>query len=392
MESEKKPTNTAGTLEKVPGVSVIVPVYNRPDLVTEAVRSVLFQSHTKLECILVDDGSERPPMEALELFAADPRFRPIRIDHTGMPGAVRNRGVESARYDLIAFLDSDDLWLPLKLEKQLSIFGYRGGGSGNGTGIRTGIGSGRVFPVDDAGDRGHAGVGGEDGAGVGDGTGVAGIGIGFGGSTGPPALVHSREIWLRDTKIVSQKTQRHRRRGEVFADALVKCMIGPSTVLMQRWVFEELGGFREDLEIAEDYELWLRLTAAYYVDYIDEPLVVKRAGHGAQLSEKYGQIEIFRIHALRRLVEEEFFRASPGRQAFGSSSGTGNSREAGSSTWPGSSPEAVTPTSPPEEKQSLATAELARKCEIYAAGCRTRNRMEEAERYERMSAKYRSSE
>jgi len=312
MWNERKPGGTDGE----PEVSVIIPVYNRPELVTEAVRSVLFQSHGKLECILVDDGSEAPPAEALEIFGADPRFRYLRIDHSGMPGAVRNRGVEEACYDIIAFLDSDDLWLPQKLEKQLELMTAR-----------------------------------ED---------------------GPPGLFHTREIWLRDSKIISQKTQRHRRRGDVFADALEKCMIGPSTVLMQREVFEELGGFREDLEIAEDYELWLRLTAAYPVEYVEEPLVVKRAGHGAQLSEKYGQIEIFRIRALQRLVEEDFFRGSGGIGSF---------PRLGESPPPGG-------YFPPDHRHEAAAAELARKCEIYAAGCRARGRTGEAAEYEALALKY----
>jgi glycosyltransferase involved in cell wall biosynthesis len=299
METEKAARKPSGGGEGEPCVSVIIPVYNRPALVKDAVSSVLFQSHPGLECILVDDGSEEPPEETLELFSKDPRFRPLRIDHCGMPGAVRNRGVEAARCDLIAFLDSDDLWLPRKLEKQLELM-----------------------------------------------------------ESGQTVLIHSREIWLRGTKIVSQKSQRHRRRGDVFADALRKCMIGPSTVMMSRRIFREAGGFREDMEIAEDYEFWLRLTAIFPVEYTDEPLVVKRAGHGGQLSEKYGQIEIFRLRALQRLVEEGFFDR---------------------------------PREMPKERGVLAAAELSRKCAIYSAGCRARGREEEAERYEGLAEEYRVS-
>ncbi|MDY7029807.1 MAG: glycosyltransferase family A protein [Spirochaetota bacterium] len=299
-----------------PHISVIIPVYNRQMMAVEAVRSVLFQSYPYIECILVDDGSSEPPEEACSMFAADPRFRCLRIEHTGMPGAARNRGVEDARFDLIAFLDSDDIWLPEKLERQIPLLS--GGSESVAAAPRT-----------------------------------------------LPPLIHTREIWLRGTKIISQKTQRHRRRGDVFEDALGKCMIGPSTVLMRREVFEELGGFREDLEIAEDYEFWLRLTARYEVEYIDTPLVVKRAGHGEQLSEKYGQIEIFRIRGLHDLVRSGWL--AEGRRRMPTETGR---------------------AAPAGMLQELAAAELARKAAIYAAGCRKRGRPEEAERYEKLAREF----
>jgi len=312
----------------LPLVSVIIPVYNRPGMAVEAVRSVLFQSYPHLECILVDDGSTEPPEEACTVFAADPRFRYLRIEHTGMPGAVRNRGVEQAHFDLIAFLDSDDIWLPEKLERQVALM--RGGSESGAAAPRT-----------------------------------------------QPILIHTREIWLRGAKIISQKTQRHKRRGDVFEDALEKCMIGPSTVLMRRGGIEELRGFREDLEIAEDYEFWLRLTARYEVEYIDTPLVVKRAGHGEQLSEKYGQIEIFRIRGLHDLVRSGWF-AGGGRKAFSDSG-----RQCGLKGSPEPAHTARAGT-----LQELAAAELSRKAAIYAAGCRKRGKTEEAEFYEQLAGEY----
>jgi len=328
MEKEAGITNRPGGGQDSPRVSVIIPVYNRPGMAVEAVRSVLFQSYPYLECILVDDGSTEPPKEACAVFAADPRFRCLRLEHTGMPGAARNRGVELARYDLIAFLDSDDIWLPEKLERQLALL--RGGSDSAAADPRS-----------------------------------------------LPPLIHTREFWLRGANIISQKTQRHKRRGDVFEDALEKCMIGPSTVLMRRGVFEELGGFREDLEIAEDYEFWLRLTARYEVEYIDTPLVVKRAGHGEQLSEKYGQIEIFRIRGLHDLVRSGWFAGGgrrmptePGRQ-----SGLEDIPEPGHAARAGT-------------LQELAAAELSRKAAIYAAGCRKRGRLEEAERYKKLAREY----
>ncbi|WP_319475723.1 glycosyltransferase family A protein [Marispirochaeta aestuarii] len=226
-----------------PRVSIIIPAYNRYPLLTEAVESVKAQSFRDYELIVVDDGSD----DDTPRFRNDEDVRYLQIPHCGMPGAVRNRGVEGAQGEYIAFLDSDDLWLPEKLCRQLTMLDAQ------------------------------------------------------------PAvpLVHTREFWRRGAKTVSQKGQKHAREGNIFSDALWKCTIGPSTVLMRKAVFEELGGFDESLEVAEDYEFWLRVTSRYPVAYLDEALTVKRAGDWEQLSEKHGQIEGFRIEALFRLLEQD---------------------------------------------------------------------------------------
>jgi hypothetical protein len=113
-------------------------------------------------------------------------------------------------------------------------------------------------------------------------------------------------------------------------------------------LFRETGGFREDMEIAEDYELWLRITNGYEVGYIDEPLVVKRGGHRDQLSERYGQIEIFRIKALQKNLEAGLFNG---------------------------------------ENMILAGREMARKCRIYGSGALKRGKVEEGEYYLRLGLK-----
>lgn len=277
-----------------PIVSVIIPTYNRAGPTVEAVRSVLSQTRRADEIIVVDDGSVDGTPD--RLAAAAPGATIVPIPHCGMPGKVRNAGVERARGELIAFLDSDDLWTPEKLARQIALHG-------------------------------------EDSL---------------------LRISHTREIWLRDGRTVSQRGRRHGREGDIFEDALVKCIIGPSTVIIDRSLFESAGGFREDLEIAEDYELWLRIVAREPVSYIDEPLTVKRAlcsaiGGEGQLSEKYGQIEIFRIRALRGLVEGGLL---------------------------------------PRSRMASARAELSRKCRIYAAGCRKRGRGEEALLYEISAARY----
>jgi glycosyltransferase involved in cell wall biosynthesis len=279
-------------------LSVIIPVYNRRELVVDALVSVLNQnlpSGWDLELLVVDDGSTDGTGTMLEsLRAAHPRLRIISRARGGTPGGARNAGVERSRGELLAFLDSDDRWLPGKVDEQVPLHerdGYE--------------------------------------------------------------LTHTRERWLRNGREVSQAGKRlahHRRSGDLLEDALVKCIIGPSTVMMSRRLWEETGGFRSDLEVAEDYEYWLRLVTITEVGYLEKPLTEKRAGHGDQLSEKYGQIEVFRLAGLRDLVESRWFA---------------HHRD--------------------QEAQLLACRELARKAGIYAAGARKRGRNAVADRFEELS-------
>ena len=100
-----------------PEVSVIIPTYNRRAMLLEAIDSVLAQSVTAFELIVIDDGSTDGTAEHLTRLGKTIRIE--RIEHSG-PAAARNRGVALARAPLIAFLDSDDLWAPTKLERQLA--------------------------------------------------------------------------------------------------------------------------------------------------------------------------------------------------------------------------------------------------------------------------------
>ncbi|MEW5816504.1 MAG: glycosyltransferase family A protein [Spirochaetota bacterium] len=274
-------------------ISVIIPVYNRPSLLKEAVTSVFAQTFRDTEVIIVDDGSNDDTLKAarrLSESAPVPTWI-VTISHTGRPGTVRNRGAVSAAGKYLAFLDSDDLWLPEKLEVHLDFM------------------------------RAHPGL----------------------------RISHTREVWIRNGKEISQSQQKHRREGFIFQDALKKCIIGPSTVMLEKTLFNEAGGFNEKLEIAEDYELWLKITANYPVGYIDQPLTVKRAGHGDQLSEKYGQIEYFRIQALSDLLDSYSLTA---------------------------------------ENYAMAVHELVRKLRIYITGLKKRGKVDETARYEALVKKF----
>jgi glycosyltransferase involved in cell wall biosynthesis len=105
----------------VPHVSVIIPTYNRADLLPRALDSVLRQDYTDFELIVIDNGSTPETRAVLQKFN-DPRMRCIRFERNRGVGGARNEGVRQARGKLVTFIDSDDVWLPGKLSYQVGLF------------------------------------------------------------------------------------------------------------------------------------------------------------------------------------------------------------------------------------------------------------------------------
>lgn len=108
------------TLGNNPLVSIIIPTYNRASLISETLHSVVNQTYKNWELIIIDDGSEDNTKNVIETFR-DPRIITLRIPHSGIFGKVRNEGLKISRGEFIAFLDSDDLWMPHKIETQLQL-------------------------------------------------------------------------------------------------------------------------------------------------------------------------------------------------------------------------------------------------------------------------------
>src|SRR6185295_5594024 len=105
-----------------PRVSVVIPTYNRKSVLLESIASVQNQTVRELEILVCDDGSTDGSSDAVGLLMQrDARIRWIPGEHSGYPGISRNRGIRAAAGEWIAFQDSDDLWLPQKLERQLRI-------------------------------------------------------------------------------------------------------------------------------------------------------------------------------------------------------------------------------------------------------------------------------
>ncbi len=225
-----------------PLVSVIIPTYNRAGLVAEAVASVAAQTFRDFEIVVVDDGGTD---DTPEVLAAGPAVRLLRHASRRGVAAARNTGVAAARGQWLAFLDSDDLWLPDKLARQI-----------------------------------------------------------FWLESQPGVLIcQTDETWVRRGVRVNKPRSHRQAGGRIFLPSLARCLISPSAVVLHRRLWADHGGFDETLAAAEDYDLWLRLTWRYEVALVDEPLVVKRGGHADQLSTQWG-IDRFRIRALVKLLAE----------------------------------------------------------------------------------------
>jgi glycosyltransferase involved in cell wall biosynthesis len=222
--------------------SVIIPTFDRRELVREAVASVLAQQGAAFELIVVDDGSTDGSAAALEAEFGS-ALTVLRTANRGV-AAARNAGVAVSRGELLAFLDSDDTWLPGKLAAQVAVF------------------------------------------------------------TADPqvAFCHTQEVWVRNGRRMRPHPKHRKPAGIAFAPSLRLCLVGASTVILRRTLFDRVGGFAEDLPACEDYDLWLRIARDTPFHLIDEPFVVKRDGHGGQLSHRYWGMDRFRIRSLARLL------------------------------------------------------------------------------------------
>ncbi len=159
-----------------------------------------------------------------------------------------------------------------------------------------------------------------------------------------PALMlcQTEEVWVRNGRRVNPKARHRKFAGMIFEKTLPLCLISPSAVMLRRSLLDEVGLFDEMLPACEDYDLWLRITWKYPVGLIETPLIVKRGGHADQLSAM-PELDKHRIRAIVKILEQGCL--SPSQAA-------------------------------------AAGAMLAEKCRIYAAGCRKRGRLEEAQYYD----------
>ena len=228
-------------------ISVVIPSYNRKDFLKRSIDSAINQTKKPLEIIVVDDGSTDGTETMIKSDYDFVKF--IKQKNKGV-SAARNIGIKVSIGEWICFLDSDDEWKKDKLEKQINAMksnpGYK--------------------------------------------------------------FFHSNEIWIKNGLRINQKKKHKKYGGDIFDKCLDMCRISPSSVMINKTVFDEVGNFNEGLVVCEDYELWLRICDKYKVFFIDEPLIIKYGGHQGQLSYSIKSIENHRIKALEYLILENLNR------------------------------------------------------------------------------------
>ena len=224
-------------------ISVIIPTYNRAHLLPRCLDSVIAQKLRSHEIIVVDDGSTDSTRDLVRRNY--PGIKLISQENRGV-SAARNAGIGAAQGDWLAFLDSDDAWLPGKLGRQAQT----------------------VLDNPDVN------------------------------------IIHTDEIWIRNGVRVNPHLKHRKYGGSIFRRCLPLCVISPSSVMIHRRVFDRVGLFDETLPVCEDYDLWLRICALMPVAFVPEPLITKYGGHPDQLSTRYRGMDRYRIKSLDRILNE----------------------------------------------------------------------------------------
>jgi glycosyltransferase involved in cell wall biosynthesis len=209
-------------------VSVVIPTYNRTRSIGRAVKSVLSQSYENLELIVVDDASTDNTLEVLA-SVRDPRLRVISQPRNAGASAARQAGILAAQGDLIAFQDSDDYWLPEKLETQMRVFADL--------------------------------------------------------SDDYVAIFHSMIIYGRDFEAGGKRFGPRRascepgpkanvQDGDMSATFLWGNFMGPPTVLLKKAAYHAAGGFDLRLRNHNDWDFHIRLSRVGKIKFVDQPLMI----------------------------------------------------------------------------------------------------------------------
>lgn len=203
---------------RTPLVSIILPTYNRSNVVGRAIESVLGQTFTNFELIVVDDGSTDDTLKILENYN-DERIRIFSHDNNKGGSAARNTGISKSDGKYIAFIDSDDEWLRTKLQLQVEKI------------------------------RSHPSL----------------------------SIVYTGHYKnSQGTREIGQIPQHD---GNIFEAQLARDRVNPtSTVLVDKHCFETVGTFNESLNARQDYEMWLRIAKKFNFGYIKKPLVIMHEG------------------------------------------------------------------------------------------------------------------
>jgi len=204
-------------------ISVIIPVYNQIIFLPAALDSVLRQNFSDWEALIIDDGSKEDIYGVVETYLVDPRFHYYRLEKNNGVSAARNFGVAEATGEYLAFLDSDDYWLPEKLTEQVAVLASSGA-----------------------------------------------------------AAVYTDAFFAEENGILFKKSLKrqynlkHLPAGHLYCRLLEHNLITTSSMVVSKKIFDYLGGFEANLSLAEEWDLWLRLAHSNHIAVVDKPLTVYR--------------------------------------------------------------------------------------------------------------------
>ena len=271
-----------------PLVSAVLTTFNRKESLARALRSVLDQTYPLDEIIVVDDGSTDGTRNALSIEF--PSIVWLKQKNKGVSSA-RNLGIRKARHPWIALLDSDDEWKPEKIEFQIN----------------------RIKNQTD------------------------------------PMACHTDEKWIRKGNQVIPPKFLDKTPHNLFSRSLRRCLICPSSALIHRKVFSEIGFFDESLPVCEDYDFWLRLLLIGTPELVNQKLVVKHGGHSDQLSTSTWGMDRFRVQSMEKLLSNPKLKYNQRHEVWKA---------------------------------------LSEKCEILQKGFAKRNKLEKTAEYSRKKEKY----
>ncbi|MCK4738277.1 MAG: glycosyltransferase family 2 protein, partial [Sulfurimonas sp.] len=216
-------------------ISVVIPTYNRYEVLQRALTSVYAQTYKPKEIIVIDDGSTDETSQIQNLF---PSVKYYYQENSGVSSA-RNLGIKNSTYDWIAFLDSDDEFHIDKLKAHVDFHK-------NSPDIR---------------------------------------------------MSYTNEKWIRDDREVKLPKKYQKVGGDIFEECLSHCIIAPSATLIHKDLLDEVGLFDENLEVCEDYDMWLRMALKNKIGLIDKKLITKYGGCDDQLSMRFWGMDRFRVQA-----------------------------------------------------------------------------------------------
>lgn len=220
-------------------ISVIIPTYNRQNLLKRALVSVQNQTYKPKEIIVVNDGSNDFTCKVLEDFDGVKYF----YKQNGGVSSARNFGIKKSSCKWVAFLDDDDEWMGEKLALHVKLHEQN------------------------------------------------------------PSLhaSYTDERWVRDGEFVNIPKKYKKDDKNIFEKSLNYCNIAPSSALIDKDVFEKIGYFDESLEVCEDYDMWLRILLDFHITLIDKPLIIKHSSDVKQLSFKHWGMDRFRVKSLQKI-------------------------------------------------------------------------------------------